>query len=201
MPIEPHHVPAAPSGEPATEATAVLGRAEAGYGARFDEDAFDYPSPAAWDARSGDESQRDPVDTTVPVDEPDTAGRAHGRGHAREAPGWRQLVARRRPLLAVAATLVVTGGFGFALSAVSDTVTSDPAPGGTAQVSAPKSPTERPQSPGVTASATPPGSGAAVLPTPTGSTSATSDRRADEHGGGGGQEDQQREDGDRSGDD
>ena len=198
MPIEPHHVPAAPSGEPTVETTAVLGRAEAGYGARFDEDAFDYPSPAAWDARSGDESQRDSVDTAGPADEPDTAGRAHGGGHARETSGWQQPATRRRPLLAVAAALVVLGGFGFALSAVSDTVTSDPTPGGTAQVSAPTSPTGQPPLPGVTVSATPPGTGAEVLPTPTGSTSATSERREDKHGG---QEDQQREDGDRSGDD
>ncbi|GAA2494089.1 hypothetical protein [Streptomyces longisporus] len=198
MPIEPHHFPAAPSGEPAIETAAVLGQAEAGYGGRFDEDAFDYPSSAAWDARPGDASQRDRVDTAVPVDEPDTAVRAHGRGHTREPAGWQQLVTRRRPLLAVAAALVVMGGFGFALSAVSDTVTSDPAPGGTAQVSAPRSPTEQPQVPGETAPAPPSGTGAEVLPTPTGSTSAISDRRDDKTGG---QEDQQREDGDRSGDD
>ena len=129
-----------------------------------------------------DESPWDPVDTAGPAD-------------------GQQLATRRRPLLALAATLVVIGGFGSALSAVSDTVTSDPTPGGTAQVSAPKSPTEQPRLPGATASATPPGTGAEVLPAPTGSTSATSDRRDDEHGGHGGQEDQQREDGDRSGDD
>lgn len=197
MPIESHNAPTTPSGEPIPE-TAVLGQGEAGYGARFDEDAFDYPSPGASHPWSGQGPRLDPVDTAVPVDELDGAGRAHGPGHVREAPGWPQLAARRSPLLAVAAALVVMGGFGFALLAVSDTVTSDPTPGATAQVSVPKSPTERPRLPGVTASATPPGIGAEVLPTPTGSTSATSDRRDDEHGG---QEDQQREDGDRSGDD
>ncbi|MER7795203.1 hypothetical protein [Streptomyces sp. NPDC097640] len=182
-----------PRVKPATETTAVLNvlnQSEGAYGARFDEDAYNYPSPSASQAWPGDEPPPEPADAAE-IDEPDAARHARDRSHEREAGGWQQLLARRRPVLAVAAALMVAGGFGLALSAVSDTVSSDPTPAGTARVPEPKSPTEQPPLPGATASATsPPGGGASSLP-------ATGDRHDDEED----EEHEEDEDGDRSGDD
>ncbi|MFD8379152.1 hypothetical protein ACFV2X_11550 [Streptomyces sp. NPDC059679] len=231
MSTEPRNTPGSPSVKPATETTAVLKPSEGAYGARFDEDAFNYPSPAASQAWPGDEplpkpadaagsadasgsadaatpaDATGPADAAAPVDEPDAARQARGRGRERDAFGWQRLLARRRPVLAVAAALTVMGGFGFALSAVSDTVSSNPTPVGTVRDPASKPPTEQPQPPGATPSpASPPDGGAGVLPTPTGSLPSTADRHDDEDDRGreddqGHREDQRHEDGDRSGDD
>ncbi|MDW6063029.1 hypothetical protein SAZ11_39750 [Streptomyces sp. FXJ1.4098] len=231
MSTEPRNTPGSPSVKPAAETTVVLKPSEGAYGARFDEDAFNYPSPVASQAWPGDEPLPKPADAATPAnaagsadaamptdatgpgDEPDAARHARGRGRERErerereAGGWQRLLARRRPVLAVAAALMVMGGFGFALSAVSDTVSSNPAPVGTVRDPASKSPTEQPQPPEATPSpASPPDGGAGVLPTPTGSLPSTADRHDDEDDQGreedqGRQEDQQHEDGDRSGDD
>ncbi|KAK1178980.1 hypothetical protein B7755_012985 [Streptomyces sp. NBS 14/10] len=230
MSNEPRNTPDSPSAKPATETTAVLNQTEGAYGARFDEDAFNYPSPATSQAWPGDEPLPKPADAAgaadaagsaaaaTPADATapgDAARHARGRGREREheqerereAGRWQRLLARRRPVLAVAAALMVLGGFGFALSAVSDTVSSNPSPVGTVRDPASESPTEQPQPPGATPSpASPPGGGAGVLPTPTGSPPSTADRHDDEDDQGreedqGRREDQQNEDGDRSGDD
>ncbi|MGO4748572.1 hypothetical protein AB4212_08055, partial [Streptomyces sp. 2MCAF27] len=90
MSTEPRHTPGSPSVEPTTETTAVLKPsegAEGAYGARFDEDAFNYPSPAS-QAWPGDEPLPKPADAARsadaagPVDEPDAA--RHARGRERE---------------------------------------------------------------------------------------------------------------------
>ncbi|WP_458248879.1 hypothetical protein [Streptomyces sp. MAI_2237] len=58
--------------------------------------------------------------------------------------------------MTAAAALVVLGGLGFALSTVSDTVTSPPTPGGTAQVLVPKAQTAQPLPPSAPATTKPP---------------------------------------------
>ncbi|MFF0001579.1 hypothetical protein [Streptomyces avermitilis] len=105
------------------------------------------------------------------------------------------MAARHRSVLMAAAALVVLGGFGFALSSVSETVSSNPTPGGTAQVSAPRSPTAQPLPPDPAATPESPGgaAGTAAVPTQTSSSpGAGEDRDRDkEHG----REEQGREDG------
>ncbi|SES31103.1 hypothetical protein SAMN04487983_10425 [Streptomyces sp. yr375] len=170
--------------------------APGGYGDRFAEDAFDYPSSAA---RS---ESADPALTGAgePVAEPQaSAGQQGPRGRAvRSADGWREAAVRHRSVLTGVAALVVLGGFGLALSTVSDTVTSPPSPGGTAQVSVPKSPTTQPVSPAPPATTEPPGDAVSPATTPTQtslSPGTGEDRdRGEEHG----REDQEREDGDDS---
>ncbi|MCX5555364.1 hypothetical protein [Streptomyces sp. NBC_00038] len=211
MPTDPAHP--APAREPATDATAVLdteglGPSEAGYGARYAEDSFDYPSPAPSQSWAVGVPPPGPGQDDNPATESDSADggqRRAGPVGARSAGRWQQLAVRRRPALSAAAALVVMGGFGLALSVVSDTVSSNPVPGGadgTAQVSAPKSPAAPSPPSEATASAPPPaGSGAGAAPTasalPTGLPPGTGERRDDE-GGGDGREDHGREDGDRA---
>ncbi|MGW2784247.1 hypothetical protein ACWC3X_23770 [Streptomyces populi] len=95
-----------------------------------------------------------------------------------------------------AAALILLGGFGLALSTVSDTVTSNPDPGGTAPVSAPKSPGLPSYPPSATASDEPPTEAVspAVTPVPTASSSGADDHRGDDDG----KEDPGREDGDHA---
>ena len=115
--------------------------AEAAKARSGDEDVFDYPAPSASSAWSVDEA---PSTVAATADSPPSKaparGRVRGWSGAREAGAWRQVAARRRHALMVAAALVVVGGFGLALSMVSDTVSTNPASGGTARVPAPKSP-------------------------------------------------------------
>jgi len=94
---------------------------------------------------------------------------------------------RHRTVLLSAAALLVMGGFGFALSMVGDTASSNPVPGGadgTAQVSAPQAPTpSRPSD--ATASAPPPaggGAGVSAAPTSTSAPPGDNGRRDDERG-------------------
>ncbi|MFJ9904311.1 hypothetical protein ACIRVK_15685 [Streptomyces sp. NPDC101152] len=151
-------------------------REEDGYGGRFDEDAFDYPTtPPATEPWSAAE--------TPPRVEPDESVPRSGESGGSGEPSGRKRAALRhgpllpyRPVLAVAAALVALGGFGFALSAVSSTVTSDPRPAGTAKVPAPKPPSTDPLPP--TASP-PPNTGVTVAPTPT--STVPDDRHDDEH--------------------
>ncbi|WP_250400432.1 hypothetical protein [Streptomyces cellostaticus] len=99
----------------------------------------------------------------------------------------------------VAAAVLLLGGFGLALSTVSDTVSSDPTPGGTAQVSAPKSPTGQPLPPVASATAGPGiGAGASAAPTETSPLPCAGEDRGrdEEHGPG----ERGREDGDDAGD-
>ncbi|MFF7987153.1 hypothetical protein ACFZDK_50145 [Streptomyces sp. NPDC007901] len=193
-------VPEQSSSPPAdAEQTAILdpvpGASSAGgYGDRFEEDAFDYPSSGAhsWSADLA------PRGAGEPVAEPqEPAARRAARTRAvRSADGWRHAVVRPRSLLTTAAALVVLGGFGFALSTVSDTVTSPTGPGGTAEVSAPKSPTAQPVSPTPPVTSDPPRDTVSPTTAPTQTSvppGAGEDRdRGEEHG----REDQGREDGD-----
>ncbi|NEC87822.1 hypothetical protein [Streptomyces sp. SID12501] len=220
MPTDPAHP--APAQRPDPEATAVLAAAsldpaEGGYGDRYGEDAFDYPehhSPApaqSWAAAG--EQPAGYASTADPADEESASGdvgqRRAGGDRSRPAGRGRQVAARRRPALMVAAALVVMGGFGVALSMVSDTLSSDAVPSGssgTAQVSAPKSPTEPSPSPDATASPSPPaaggagGAGVSAAPSPTGLLPSAREQHGDERGDDG-REEHDREDGGRADDD
>ncbi|WP_316759708.1 hypothetical protein [Streptomyces herbicida] len=90
--------------------------------------------------------------------------------------------------------LVLLGGFGLALSTVSYTVTSHRNPGGTAQVSPPRSPGAQSLPPDATVSAEPPGGAvsAATPPTPAAVPPVAGDRGDDNRR----EEEQGREDGD-----
>ncbi|MFF9363923.1 hypothetical protein [Streptomyces griseoluteus] len=181
------------------EETAILdpvpgAPAPGGYGDRLADDAFDYPSSTShsWSA-----DQAPTAADELGVEPHPPAGRHGSRaGAVRGREGWRQAVVRPRSALMAVAALLVLGGFGLALSAVSDTVTSPATPGGTAQVTAPKSPTTQPLTP-VPPSATEPSGGVvspAAIPTPAGVPPVTGEDRdrGEEHE----REDQQREDGD-----
>ncbi|MCH5677809.1 hypothetical protein [Streptomyces gilvus] len=137
-----------------------------GYGDRFAEDAFDYPSSSAhsWSAgpapTGAEEAGAEPQGpAAVP---PGPTARA-----VRRSDGWRQAAVRHRSVLTATAALVVVGGFTLALSTVDDTVTSPPGPGGTVQVPVPKSPTVQPFSPPAPATTEPPGDAASPAATPT----------------------------------
>lgn len=152
------------------------------YGGRFDEDAFDYPVPPA----SPTDEAPVAADFAGPSHEANEERRSR-RGRSREPAGRPWGAARHVRALAAAAVLLVLGGFGFALSAVSDTVSSDPDPGGTAQVPAPRSPTAQPPPPGTAPPAEEP-----VAPAPSASAPASGADREHRQG------EQEREDGDRS---
>ncbi|MFF7189795.1 hypothetical protein ACFZAR_32235 [Streptomyces sp. NPDC008222] len=185
--------------------TQTMPATDEGYGGRYEEDSFDYPSAAPAAPGLGEEvpAERD----ALPSSEPQ-AGSESKAEETSPATGLRGLgelaAARRGLLLSVAAGLLALGGFGTALSMVSDTVSSDPSPGSTAQVSSPTSPVAQPPAPSQAASSPTdagalPGGTSPTSPSPTGAvTSAaapgTGDHQED------GQDDQEREDGDRSGD-
>ncbi|MFF8941852.1 hypothetical protein ACF1A5_06135 [Streptomyces sp. NPDC014864] len=197
MPPEPEQPSCAPTdAEETTILDPVRGAlATGGYGDRFAEDAFDYPSSIAHSCSA------DPAPTgagepgaepPVPVGQRSPKGRA-----VRSANGWRNAAVRPRSILTGAAALVVLGGFGLALSTVSDTVTSPAAPAGTAQVSVPKSPTTQPSS-AAPATVEPPGDTASPAATSTSAslppgTGEDRDREEDHR-----REDQGREDGDNA---
>lgn len=187
MPTDPEHaLPSSWDDERTAVLDAVPG-APVGYGDRFAEDAFDYPSSSAsrdWSAETALAS--DVVAGATAVAQQRAAGvRGTGRGGARGADGWQRVAVRHRSALTAAAAVLLLGGFGFALSTVSDTVSSDPTPGGTAQVSAPTSPTGKPLLPGTSATAGPGvGAGATAAPVPTSSLPGTGEDRgrAEDHG-------------------
>ncbi|WP_333740098.1 hypothetical protein [Streptomyces sp. IBSBF 2806] len=200
MPPEPE-----PTSSPPTDAeqTAILdpvpgAPATGSYGDRFEEDAFDYPSSSthSWSADPTPGSAGEPV---AELQEP-AAHRAARTRAVRTTDGWRHAAVRPRSLLTAAATLVVLGGFGLALSTVSDTVTSPTGLGGTAQVSVPKSPTTLPVSPTPPVTTEPPADTVSPTAAPTQASvppGAGEDRDRDrERGEDGGREDQGREDGD-----
>ncbi|MET7480193.1 hypothetical protein ABZT17_38375 [Streptomyces sp. NPDC005648] len=195
MPPGPEQTSSSPTDAEQTAILAAVPGAPTpgGYGDRFAEDAFDYPSSSTHSWSAG------PAATGVgePAGQPQVPARQRGpQGRAvRNADGWRQAAVRHRSVLTAAGALVVLGGFGFALSAVSDTVTSPPTPGTTAQVSVPKPPTTQravPAAPTTTESSGNVASPAAT-PTQTSVPSGTGqDRgRGEEHR----REDQEREDG------
>ncbi|GGZ40639.1 hypothetical protein [Streptomyces bluensis] len=171
---------------------------EAAYGGRYEEDSFDYPSSAP--AR--------PVVVVEPPASRDRAKESASEPRSAEQPKagrgvLGQLVAvRRNVLLAVAASLIVAGGLGVGLSVIGDTVSSDPAPGGADQVSAPRTPTPPPSVPGASTPVSDPtsggtasgGTGANVTVPPQAAPSqpATPDRHDEDR------RDPEREDGDRA---
>ncbi|MGW3101370.1 hypothetical protein [Streptomyces sp. NPDC001100] len=178
MSIDPAH-PAATQ-LPDTDATALFaaparGPAEGAYGVGYAEDSFDYPSPAP--AQSWSDG-RPPLGAALDAAPPagvDGAeeGQSASRGHARETGWWERVADWPRWAVIVAAALVITGGFGLSLSMVSDTVSSDPAPGasgGTSEVTVPQSPAVPDLPPQATASASSPAGGASggVSVSPTG---------------------------------
>ena len=196
MPSEPRRASASPAD---TEQTAIFdtvpgGSAPRGYGDRFEEDAFDHPSPQATDAGSADAASGTATGETVTAPHAPAAGRRRAGSPASD--GRRQAISRHRSVLMACAALVVLGGFGFALSSVSEAVSSNPTPGGTAQVSAPRSPTAQPLPPDVTTGPASPGGGAgnAAVPAQTGSPPGTAGvpGPGEDHG----REEQGREDGD-----
>lgn len=198
MPSEPWRASASPTD---TEQTAIFdtvpgASAPHGYGDRFEEDAFDYPSPQATHARSADAASGTTAGETDTAPHAPAEGRRRAGSTAQGTDAWQRAVSQHRAVLIAAAALVVLGGFGFALSSVSQTVSSNPTPGGTAQVSAPRSPTAQPLLPDVTAIPASPGDGAgtATAPTQTISPSATGVGQGpgEEHG----REEKRREDGD-----
>ncbi|MFF4564037.1 hypothetical protein [Streptomyces sp. NPDC001435] len=174
--------------------------ARGGYGNRFEEDAFDYPSPSplpsqSWSSEDGPTGS---AETTVADAQSEAEASGSRRSRARDESGWRQTAVRHRSALTAVATLVLLGGFGLALSTVSDTVTSNPTPGSTAQVSAPKSPGSPSLPSDATLPAEPPGGTAntATPPTQTALPPVTGDRGDDHHG----EEERGREDGDHADD-
>ncbi|MFF4361631.1 hypothetical protein [Streptomyces sp. NPDC001604] len=186
------------------ERTQVIPTTEQGYGGRYEEDSFDYPSAVPVDRSRVEEAPpmgHDALPSSGPEPESETEEKS-------AAAGPRSLgqlaVARRGLVLSVAAGLLALGGFGAALSMVSDTVSSDPSPGGTAQVSSPTSPAAQPPAPSAPASSPVdtgaiPGGTVPAAPSPTSAaTSAGAPGQGDHQEDG--QDDQEREDGDRSGD-
>ncbi|MPY34763.1 hypothetical protein FNH09_27055 [Streptomyces adustus] len=201
MPTDPEHAPANVSdyGETAVPDAVSGAPTPASYGDRFAEDAFDYPllpDGQNWSAEAASASAA--VDgATADAPQPAAAPRGRERGQVRGAGGWQQVAVFRSPALAAGAAVLLLGGFGFALSTVSDTVSSDPTPGSTVQVSAPKSPTGQPLPPAPTAGpGADAGVGAAATPTSTVPGTGEDRRRAGEHG----PDEQEREDGDHTDD-
>lgn len=182
----------------AISTSAVSSSAGGGYGNRFEEDAFDYPSPSPSQAWSSDESVADTPDVSAADSEARTEAGGSRRSRARNESRWRQTAVRHRSAVTAVAALVLLGGFGLALSTVSDTVTSNPNPGGTAQVSAPKSPDPSSLPPDATLPAQPSGAGVntATLPPQTVVPPVAGDRGDDDHG----EEEQGREDRDHADD-
>ncbi|MGQ4419178.1 hypothetical protein ACN6LA_006331, partial [Streptomyces sp. SAS_269] len=169
-----------------------LDSARGGYGDRFEEDTFDYPSPSASHAWSSDDTSTGPTESTA--DESKAAAGRRRRSPVRDETGWHAAVRRRSALTAVAAAVVLTG-FGLALSTVRDTVTSNANPGGTAQISAINTPGPPSLPPDATLPAEPSGAGAnpAVAPA---RTVLSPDRGDDDRG----EEEQGREDKDHADD-
>jgi hypothetical protein len=202
MPTEPEHASPSFSDDQKTAILDAVPSAPApvGYGDRFAEDAFDYPSPPTtqdWSAAAAPAPETT-ASATAAAPQPSQV-RGSGHGGARGVSGWQQAAVRHGSVLMAAAAVLLLGGFGFALSTVSDTVSSDPTPGGTAQVSAPTSPTGQPLPPDAPATAEPgTGAGASAAPTPASPLPGTGEDRGhdEEHG----PNEPGREDGDDAGD-
>ena len=169
------------------------------YRERYEEDSFDYPSPAPSQTGAVEAPPPSGEQTEVPFPEP--------RHESGEEPDTgptlleRLLAVRRTLLLTAAAGLIVAGGFGVGLSTVGDTVPSNPAPGGTGQVSVPGPPTTPPPAPSASVPASAPGGGGTAPgvtgPTATPPQAAPSQPKTPD-GRGNGQKDHEREDGDGS---
>lgn len=161
MPTEPVRLPRHPDlcREADTEATAVLPAGSQGvYGDRYEEDSFDYPSSAEY--RSPDVPQDDHADAAAGSS---TTGKRASR--AADTGLWQQVAGRHRtPLLALAVVILV-GGFVFALSIVSDTVSAPSAPvGGVSTPTATDSVTFEPAAPAPTSPVQPGGAGSVSSP-------------------------------------
>ncbi|MEU5592604.1 hypothetical protein [Streptomyces sp. NPDC020298] len=185
------------------EVTAMLGpsiseSAQGGYGDRFEEDAFDYPSLSPSPAWPSQGCSAAPAEATAADVELEAEAVGSRRSRAREKSRQGHTAVRNRSALTAVAAVVPLSGFGLALSTVSDTVTSDPSPGGTAQVSAPRSPGAPSLLPEATLPAQPPGGtvDTATPPAQTAVPPVTGDRGDDDHG----EEEQGREDGDHADD-
>ncbi|MEV5802350.1 hypothetical protein [Streptomyces collinus] len=181
---ETANTPLSDAGVTAISASAVPSSAGGGYGNRFEEDAFDYPSPSPSQAWSCDDSVADIPEVFAAGSESRIEAGGSRRSRVRDESRWRQTVVRHRSAVTTVAALVLLAGFGLALSTVSTTVTSNPDPGGTAQVSAPKSPDAPSLPPDATLPAQPPGAGTntATLPPQTTVPPVTYDRGDDDHG-------------------
>lgn len=185
MPSESEHPPGAPVPQQDAEATAFPGPANPGQ------------------ARRGYGSCGGPFDR----DESEDLSREAFDYPSPGSPVWStaETPRRHRPVLLVAAVLIAVGGFGFALSLVSDTVSSGPAPSGTA----PASESTWPSAPEPTASEKAPpdigagGKGAATATRsgPPSGDAAEDEREREHERGQDGLEDHEREDGDDSGSD
>ncbi|MGW2705679.1 hypothetical protein [Streptomyces sp. NPDC001340] len=204
MPSE-HENASAPLSD--AEVTAILrpsvpDSARGSYGDRFEEDAFDHPSPSpshAWSSDDGVPGSTEATAESAPVAEEGGSRRSRARDESR----WRQTAVRHRSAAVAVAAIALLGGFGLALSTVSDTVTSTPNPGGTVQVSAPRSPGSPSLPPDAALPAQPSGAGAntATPPAQTAVPPVTGDHGDDDHGDDDhGEEEQGREDGDHADD-
>ncbi|MFB8128771.1 hypothetical protein [Streptomyces mirabilis] len=163
MPTEPARLPRHPdlSRETDTEATAVLPAGSQGaYGDRYEEDSFDYPSSA--ESRSPGEPKDGHADDAAAAGSSTTGQRA---SRAADTGLWQQVAGRHRtPLLALAVVILV-GGFVFALSIVSDTVSTPSAPvGGVSGPTATNSVTSEPAVPATTSPVRPGGAGSVSSP-------------------------------------
>ncbi|MFF7888375.1 hypothetical protein ACH40F_45705 [Streptomyces sp. NPDC020794] len=162
MPTDPARLHRHPdlSREADTEATTVLPAGPQGvYGNRYEEDSFDYPSSAEpW---SPDEPEDDHADDATA--DRSTTGKSASR--AADTGLWQQAAGRHRtPVLALAVVLLV-GGFVFALSIVSDTVSTPSAPvGGVSSPTATDSVTFEPSAPAISSPVQPGGAGSVSSP-------------------------------------
>ncbi|MDX2675373.1 hypothetical protein [Streptomyces soliscabiei] len=178
-----------------------------GYGGRYEEDSFDYPSSAEPVGPGPTEEPPPAADDALASDAaPEPPSEADERPGPSGSNSLGQLVAARRGLvLAVLAGLLAVSGVGVSLSMVSDAV-SDPGPGSAVQVPAPTPPAEQapapsapPSSPADASSV--PGGTASSAPSRTGQTPGAGTGARDEgEGRDDGLEGQEREDGGRSGD-
>jgi hypothetical protein len=210
MPVDPSRSQPAP--QPEMAETVVFDPVPAddgpsGYGDRYAEDSFGYPASASaldWSAGEPPAPAADPVDSISAHMETGNGGSGAGRRAGRAAVRWPRGAARRKPLLLAAAVPLIAGGFGLALSMVSNTVSSHPSPGPASdlgQVSATQS--VIPSTPPV--SALPPadiGTGPGTSAPATSAPPVAGDRRDGEREDDGREDhrDDQREDSDRSDD-
>ncbi|MCX4616342.1 MULTISPECIES: hypothetical protein [Streptomyces] len=156
MPTEPARLPRHPdlSREADTEATAVFPHSSQGvHEARYEEDSFDYPS-------SPGEQPDDHADAAA-------GSRTSGKRASRAADTglWQQVASRHRTPLLALAVVILAGGFVFALSIVSDTVSAPSAPvGGVSSPTATDSVTFEPTVPVTTSPVQPGGAGSVSSP-------------------------------------
>ncbi|MFE2470560.1 hypothetical protein ACFXA6_35250, partial [Streptomyces mirabilis] len=162
MPTEPVRLPRHPDlrRETDTEATAVLPAGSQGvYGDRYEEDSFDYPSSA--ESRSPGEPKDGHADDAAAGSS--TTGKRASR--AADTGLWQQVAGRHRTSLLALAVVILVGGFVFALSIVSDTVSAPSAPvGGVSSPTATDSVTFEPSVPATISPVQPGGAGSVSSP-------------------------------------